>query len=130
MTNILDDKVLEYINGSLQKKEHKPISDSQKVLMATGMGIVPIITEAILRRKIDLNVIPKSIVMGAIGYAIPTMINVAMSHNDNERPSYLKSEFNKITTNPFSKTAALPAIGGLVSGGIRYALQGGKDLLS
>ena len=129
MSPVLDDTALEYADKALKEKDWQPISDRNKVLSSAGMAIVPLLTNLILKKKIGLDLVPKTVVMGAMGYAIPSVINDAIKKKEEERREFLKNEFARISSNPLSKQAsALPSIGAGIAKAIKYTGQGVKDL--
>jgi hypothetical protein len=129
MNPILDERALEYADQALKEKEWEPISERNKILMALGMGAVPPATHAALGMRMGVGILPKSLIMGALGYAIPSIINEAMNKKVGDRREFLKSEFDRVSENPFQKEAGLPVLGRAFAKGTGYALQGGKDFL-
>jgi hypothetical protein len=133
MNPVLDDKALEYADQALREKEWEPISEKNKILLALGMGAVPPATHAALGMRMGIGILPKSLIMGALGYAIPTIINQAMEKGVDERKEFMRQQFDKAMENPFQKRAdlvqALPTVGKIFGKGLKYSLQGGRDFL-
>lgn len=129
MNPILDERALDYADKALKEKQWSPISEKNKILMALATGAAPVAVNTALGLRMGAGIIPKSLIMGALGYAIPSIINEALTKNDDERRGFLQSEFNRASNLPLSKEAGLPAVGSIVGKVGKYSLEGGKDFV-
>ena len=132
MNPVLDDTALEYADKALKEKQWESISEKNKILIALGMGAVAPATHKALGMRMGMGILPKALILGALGYAIPSIINEAIGKNDDERRGFLKSEFDRVSTNPFQKKSSLvrglPAVGSLFGKAVKFGLKGGADL--
>jgi hypothetical protein len=127
MDPILDDRALEYTEKALREKEWEPVSEKHKLMMAAGTGMFPLALNRVLNHPMNASLVPKSLLMAAIGYAIPTVINNAMEKGEEERSEYLRNA--RLQDVFLKKEAALPTFGRATSKVMSGALDVGRDFL-
>lgn len=125
---IIDDAILNYFNRSLAEKKYKPIGQPFAIGSSLALASIPLL-KAKYRGTPYKAAIPRSIMAGIIGYAIPTIVDKAITMNDQqEREAYLMQQAMKASfVESLAKEASYAAFGNIAGKAIKMGAGLVKD---
>lgn len=125
---IIDNTILNYFNRSMAEKKYKPIGQPFAIGSALALASLPMAVAAYMKAPYK-KMIPRSIAAGIIGYAIPTIVDKALTIDDKEeREAYLMQQAMKAGfVESLAKEASYAAFGGFAGKAIKMGAGLVKD---
>lgn len=122
---VIDDIFLKEFMKSLENTEKKPISPEHTAISIASAAAAPSLIRLMIGAPFTKSLIPATLLMGGLGYAIPTLYNRSLTkENPNE---YMVEKAKQIIAMPeLSKTSGL---GSALATAGKFALKGTRDIL-